>query len=30
VQALTDWHRPLPDTEFLAPGGVADATKLAR
>jgi CO/xanthine dehydrogenase FAD-binding subunit len=30
VQAHTDWHRPLPDTDFLAPGGVVEATQLAR
>src|SRR5205823_10097778 len=30
LQALTDWHRPLPDTDFSTAGSVAEATQLAR
>ena len=29
-EALTDWHRPLPDTDFFTAGSVAEATQLAR
>jgi carbon-monoxide dehydrogenase medium subunit len=28
--ALTDWHRPLPDTDFHTAGSVAEATQMAR
>jgi aerobic carbon-monoxide dehydrogenase medium subunit len=30
LQALTDWHRPLPDTDFFTAGSVAEATQLAQ
>ncbi len=29
-EAVTDWHRPLPDTDFFSAGSVAEATQLAR
>jgi CO/xanthine dehydrogenase FAD-binding subunit len=30
LDALTDWHRPLPDTDFFTAASVAEATQLAR
>jgi CO/xanthine dehydrogenase FAD-binding subunit len=30
LEALTDWHRPLPDTDFFTAGTVAEATQLAQ
>lgn len=29
-EAVTDWHRPLPDTDFFSAGSVAEATQLAQ
>ena len=30
LEPITDWHRPLPDTDFFTAGSVAEAAQLAR
>jgi CO/xanthine dehydrogenase FAD-binding subunit len=30
LDPITDWHRPLPDTDFFTAGSVAEATQLAQ